>query len=128
MKKKCLFTAEQKEVVVENYWYFGKYFADNGFIDAWSRAFQSDFRYRLEKFPVKHQSKQLGILIGYYIYTKDYDYFISNKEFDYGIYITKTSFKGWAGFANKVIGIFQQCSSDEEIKSCIDTLHIEIFL
>ena len=127
MKKECLFTAEQKQVVIENYYEFGKYFDRKNLIKDWSQTSQTEFCNRLKNRPVKNQSKQLGILFAYHIITKNYDYFINNKTFDFQRYFTMSAAKGWSGFVYFIFQELKKLQTAEEVTVFFDNLYDELF-
>lgn len=127
MKKECLFTAEQKQVVIDKAYEFGKFFAKKGFIDNWAKSTQTDFESRLKNRPVKHQSKQLGILFAYNIITNNFDYFVKNRTFDFERYFASEVQKGWGGFAHYITKTLEELQSDEEVQCFFEELYNFIF-
>lgn len=124
--KKCLFTPEQKEVVIDNAYEFGKFFAKKQFIKAWTPSFRNEFKKNLNKV-VKNQSRQLGILFAYHISIKNFDYFIQNRSFDFERYFTSLPTTGWAGFTYWLFNEFQKLETNKEIIEFFEKLHEEIF-
>lgn len=127
MKKQCLFTAEQKQVVIENDYEFGKFFASKGFLTSWAKHHQTEFTNRLKNRSIKNQSSQLGVLFAYYISIKDFHYFIKNKTFDYNKYFTSSASTGWAGFAYYIFQSLQELKTDIEIQYFFEELYNTIF-
>ena len=123
MKKECLFTPKQKQVVVDKSYEFGKFFANKDFIDNWEKPSQTEFENRLKNRPVKSQSKQLGILFAYNIIKKDFDYFIKNRKFDFDKYFSSKTQKGWSGFAYYIFQTLKELQSDEEVQYFFEELY-----
>jgi len=129
MKKECLFTPEQKQILIQKQiaFAFGKFFASMGFLTSWAKHHQTEFENRLKNRPIKHKSNQLGILFAYYIATKNFNYFAKNRQFDYDLYFCSVTSKGWSGFAYYIFQSLKMLNSDDEVFVFFEELYNRIF-
>ncbi len=125
MKNECLFTPEQKQVVIDNCLYFGEYFAQNGLKKHFAPYMRTKFKTDSAK-NMKTKSSQLGILFAYYLIKKDFQYFIDNKNTRFDFYFSNTSTNGWCGFAYKISQHLKELKSDDEILTFVNNLHKQI--
>ena len=128
MKNECLFTPEQKQVVIKNAFDFGKFFARKSFLISYAKHHETEFKNRLKNRPTKNQSSQLGILFAYYIATKNWHYFVKNKHFDYSRYFSsKKTSTGWSGFACYIFQSLKELQTDKKIEYFFEELYSKVF-
>lgn len=131
MKKQCLFTPEQKQILLE---YncdiackFGRFFWKNGFLEHWTQSDIVAFKSKLKNNPILSNGKQLGILFAYHISTKNIDYFIKNRTYDFQKYFSIKTSKGWNGFAYYIYEQLQKMQNEQEIREFFENLYNKIF-
>lgn len=128
MKKECLFTPEQKQVVVEYASEFQRFFASRGYLKSSTPSSVYMFRRGFAGTPVQRPAAQLGVLFAYYIITKNYDYFKKNRQHNYQKYLTNIPHSSWCGFAYYIWQSLQDLQSDEEVQIFFEELHEQIIL
>lgn len=127
MKKECLFTQGQKQVVLDNAMEFGQFFTNKNLRkQSYTNADINNFENCLKR-KIVCQSSQLGILFGYYIATKNFNYFIEKRTFDFRKYIKQNPTTGWSGFANYIFQSLQELKSDAEVQYFFEELYHTIF-
>ena len=126
MKKECLFTPEQKQIVIENVSEFCKFFADKKWKKAWTHSIAYEFRRNFEEKPVQRSSAQLGVLFAYYIITQNYDYFKKNRQHSYQKYFTNAPVESWSAFAHYIWQSIKELQSDDEVQVFCEELCYKI--
>jgi len=126
MKNECLFTPEQKQVVIGSISEFGKFFADKNWKKAWTHSISYEFRRNFIKNAVNQPSAQLGVLFAYYIAVQNYDYFKKNRQCNYQKYFTNTPATSWSAFAYYIWQSLQKLQSDDEVQVFFDELCYKI--
>jgi len=123
MKNECLFTPEQKQVVIQEYSKFGDFFARQGLLTSWTTYAAYQQTRNFTKKPITKPAHQLGVLFAYYIITKNINYFKQNRQHNYKQYFTNKASNSWAGFAYYIVQNLENASSDEEVEMFFESLY-----
>lgn len=127
MKKQCLYTPAQKQVVAEKSCNFGKFFARQKFINNWTQSTINKFRNHFPKKDFTKEAYQVGVLFAYYITIQNIDYFKKNRTFDFSQYFTNSPTTSWAGFAYYIFQSLQKFKTDAEVECFFEKLYNTIF-